>query len=171
MKTSAFCNRLKKVTCDKIGNTYHIKLKRQFLRTSGSEEAMFWEIQFFLLLISPFLQVKVEAHNPFRSIVEYIQICVCIYIYIYLCISACTASFAMEWWEGKGRKWQWLESTHFNSRWIAVSYSPNLFRKRIVYLFSFEVSVTGKQKKNLSCVSLCKDMVLRFCARLTHKKV
>lgn len=27
MKTSAFCNRLKKVTCDKIGNTYH-KIKK-----------------------------------------------------------------------------------------------------------------------------------------------
>lgn len=92
MKTSAFCNRLKKVTCDKIGNTYHIKLKRQFLRTSGSEEAMFWEIQFFLLLISLFLQVKVEAHNPFRSIVEYIQICVCVYIYLYIFMYICMYS-------------------------------------------------------------------------------
>lgn len=88
MKTSAFCSRLKKVTCDKIeiGNTNYIKLKRQFLRTSGSEEPMFGEVLIFLPLISPFLQVKVEAHKPFRSIVEYIQICVCVYISLYISI-------------------------------------------------------------------------------------
>lgn len=90
MKTSAFCSRLKKVTCDEIeiGNTNYIKIKRQFLRTSGSEEPMFGEVQIFLPLISPFLQVKVEAHKPLRSIVEYILVCVCVYIsiYIYICI-------------------------------------------------------------------------------------
>lgn len=88
-KTSAFCNRFKKVINDKIemGNTYHKKLPKQLLRKSDSEEPMFWEVQISLPPMSPFLQYKVEVHNPFRSAVEDIQNCVCVYSY----------SFTLKW--------------------------------------------------------------------------
>lgn len=65
MKTSASCNRLKKVICDKIEieNIYHIKLKMEFLRKGGSEEPVFWEVQLFLPSISPLPHYKVEDHS------------------------------------------------------------------------------------------------------------
>lgn len=110
MKTSAFCNRLKKVICGKIeiGNTHHIKLKTELLRKSRSKEPMFWEVQTFLPPISPVLQYKVEAHNPFRSTGKDIQNCVCvceyIHIYIYIYIYSYATSFVLKWWQSKSRE-------------------------------------------------------------------
>lgn len=111
---------------------------------------MFWEVQIFLPPISPFLQYKVEAHNPFRSTVEDIQNSVCVYLYIY----SYTASFALKWWERKSREKGGNDNSYRvpiltadKPLWVILQIYFGDKTKKAVYLFSFEVSVIGKEKR------------------------